>query len=73
MLGEIPDRAKALREIFDALVPGGVLSVTEVIFDPHFQTRKTVTRFVSKAGFQEKTFVGNRFAYVLHLEKPRGG
>jgi 2-polyprenyl-3-methyl-5-hydroxy-6-metoxy-1,4-benzoquinol methylase len=73
VLGEIPDRARALREIFGALVPGGVLSVTEVIFDPHFQTRSTVTRFASEAGFQEKAFFGNRFAYVLHLEKPRGG
>jgi FkbM family methyltransferase len=31
VLGEIPDRERALREIFDALKPGGRLSVTEVI------------------------------------------
>src|SRR5262249_48157085 len=36
VLGEIPDREAALREIFDALKPGGMLSVTEIIFDPHF-------------------------------------
>jgi len=37
VLGEVPDREAALREIFDALKPGGILSVTEIIFDPHFQ------------------------------------
>jgi ubiquinone/menaquinone biosynthesis C-methylase UbiE len=42
VLGEIPDRERALREIFDALKPGGRLSVTEVIFDPHFQSRQSV-------------------------------
>src|SRR5437773_5847496 len=31
VLGEIPDRAAALDEIFDVLRPGGILSVTEVI------------------------------------------
>lgn len=37
VLGEIPNREAALKEIFGALKPGGILSVTETIFDPHFQ------------------------------------
>ena len=36
VLGEIPDRAAAFVELFDALKPGGLLAVVEVIFDPHF-------------------------------------
>lgn len=68
--GEIPDRAAAFRELFEALAPGGILSVTEVIFDPHFQTRRTVTRLAVEAGFRERAFFGNRIAYVLHFEKP---
>ena len=32
VLGEVPDREAALAEIFDALKPGGILSVTELIF-----------------------------------------
>jgi ubiquinone/menaquinone biosynthesis C-methylase UbiE len=32
VLGEIPDRDAALKEIFSALKPGGILSVTEIIF-----------------------------------------
>lgn len=71
VLGEIPDRAAALAEIFLALKPGGILSVTEIIFDPHFQGRGTVTRLAVNAGFCEKAFFGNRIAFTLHLQKPR--
>ena len=72
VLGEIPDREAALREIFDALKPDGILSVTEIIFDPHFQGRNTVIQLATAAGFREKEFFGNRIAYTLHLEKPKG-
>jgi len=70
VLGEIPDRAAALSEIFAALKPGGVLSITEIIFDPHFQRRRTVTQLATAAGFAEKQFFGNRIAYTMHFNKP---
>ncbi len=72
VLGEIPDREAALREIFDALKPDGILSVTEIIFDPHFQGRNTVIQLATATGFRKKEFFGNRIAYTLHLEKPNG-
>jgi len=70
VLGEIPKREAALKEIFQTLKPGGILSVTEIIFDPHFQSRGTVSRLAGAAGFREKAFFGNRLAYTLNLEKP---
>lgn len=70
VLGEIPDKTGVMEELFEAIKPGGTLSVTEVIFDPHFQTRETVTRHASAAGFCEKGFFGKKLAYTLHLEKP---
>lgn len=73
VLGEIPNREAALREVFDALKPGGILSVTEIIFDPHFQSRDTVVRLAGAVGFREKAFFGNRIAFTLNLEKPYGG
>lgn len=72
VLGEIRDRERALAEIFEALRPGGVLSVTEVIFDPHFQRRELVRRLAMAAGFREKAFFGNRIAFTLNLERPIG-
>jgi len=69
VLGEIPDRAAALAELFRALKPGGILAVAELMFDPHFQSRATVTRLATAAGFRERAFFGHRLAYVLHLEK----
>jgi len=70
VLGEIPDRESAVQEIFAALKPGGILSVTEVVFDPHFQRRGTVADLAGTVGFRERAFFGNRFAYTLHFEKP---
>lgn len=71
VVGEIPDRKSALAEIFRALKPGGILSVTELIFDPHYQSRKTILKLTAETGFREKAFFGNRMAYTLHLERPR--
>jgi SAM-dependent methyltransferase len=70
VLGEIPDRETALKEIFEALKPGGILSVTEVIYDPHFQGRTTVLRLAGNAGFRENGFYGNKYSFTLNLEKP---
>ena len=70
VLAEIPDREAALREIFDALKPGGMVSVTEIIFDPHFQSRPTVARLARVVGLRERAFHGNRVAFTLNLEKP---
>ncbi|MFH0968668.1 MAG: methyltransferase domain-containing protein [Methanobacteriota archaeon] len=70
VLGEIPDREVALREIFGAMKPGGMLLIEETIRDPHFQTRSTVLEIAGLVGFVEKEFFGNRFSYTLILEKP---
>ena len=69
VLGEIPNQATAMKEIYDALKPGGILSVTEVIFDPHFHRRETVLKVAQAAGFKEKSFFGKKLAYTMHLQK----
>ena len=73
VLGEIPDRQAAMKEVFDALKPGGLLAVTEVIFDPHFQRRSTVARLAAEAGFGQREMHGNRIAYTMILERPDDG
>ena len=71
VLGEIPDRFGALREVFAALRPGGILSISEIIFDPHFQTRRVVANLAKRVGFQEEALLGGRFAYLMLLRKPK--
>lgn len=51
VLGEIPEQVAALREIREALRPGGLLAVTEVFPDPHYQFRSSVVRRLEEAGF----------------------
>jgi ubiquinone/menaquinone biosynthesis C-methylase UbiE len=70
VLGEIPGRREAMLELYDALRPGGILSVSEMIFDPHFQSRSTLLGLGKQAGFREGAFHGNRFAYTQQLVKP---
>lgn len=70
VLGEIPDQKAAMVEMYRSLKRGGLLSVTEVIADPHFQRRDKVTRVARSAGFVEKEFFGNRVSFTIHFEKP---
>lgn len=70
VLGEIPNKDAALKEIFDALKPGRILSITEVIADPHFQSRASVLRRTNAVGFVEKNFFGNGLSFTINFEKP---
>ena len=70
VLGEIPDKKIFAKEIIDSLKSGGLLSVTETIADPHFQSRKAVTDVVKEAGFTEKGFFGNKISFTMIFEKP---
>jgi ubiquinone/menaquinone biosynthesis C-methylase UbiE len=70
VLGEIPDREAALSSIFQALKPGGVLSVTEIFPDPHYQTRKTVRRLAEAAGFRLRSLHGGVLSFTMNLAKP---
>lgn len=70
VLGEVPDRLAALKEIYQALKPGGVLSVTEIAFgDPHYQPRRTVRWLAQEAGFREVKAFETHWAYTLHFIK----
>lgn len=51
VLGEIPDQQAAFKEIYNTLKSGGVLTVTETIFDLHFQKRENVLTLANKVGF----------------------
>jgi ubiquinone/menaquinone biosynthesis C-methylase UbiE len=70
VLGEVRDRGAAVRELYAALKPGGVLSVTEIFGDPDYRRSSTVRREVEGAGFRLVRRFGGFPAYTLNFEKP---
>jgi len=58
VLGEIPDKQAALRECWAALRPGGRLSITEILPDPHYQLAGKVRQLAEAAGFQFEASCG---------------
>ena len=71
VLGEIPDRLAALREIHRSLKPGGFLSITEVLPDPHYQSSRKTEALTVQAGFRIRNRYGNWFAFTLNVERPQ--
>jgi ubiquinone/menaquinone biosynthesis C-methylase UbiE len=72
VLGEIPDKAAALHEIYTALKPGGLLSITEVFPDPDFQTPEAIRKLAHTTGFVVNSKIGTFPAYTMNLMKPDG-
>jgi SAM-dependent methyltransferase len=69
-LGEIPDRAAALAQCFRALKSGGVLSISEMLPDPHYQSKATVQRLAEAAGFQLQSVEGGMWLFTSNFVKP---
>ena len=72
VIGGVRDRAAALRQLHAALLPGGILSVTEAVGDPDYRLPVTVRREVEAAGFRLVERFGGFPAYTLNFEKPEG-
>ncbi|QQR53616.1 class I SAM-dependent methyltransferase [bacterium] len=71
VLGEIPatEHAKVLEKMSSHLVPEGIISVTETVFDPHFQRHAKVKKLMKNNGFAEIKYRGNWLAYTAHFRK----
>ena len=69
VLGEIPDREAALRQCYAALKPGGILSITEIFPDPHYQSRATVQQLAESAGFRQKMMAGPWYFFTANFSK----
>jgi ubiquinone/menaquinone biosynthesis C-methylase UbiE len=67
VLGEIPDRGAALREIRRVLKPDGRLVVGELFGDPHFTTQASLKRQAADAGLSWQEHSGNWFGYFARL------
>jgi ubiquinone/menaquinone biosynthesis C-methylase UbiE len=71
VLGEVPDPAGSLRSLFDALKPGGILSITEMILDPDYVSRREVRKLAAETGFEVVSVVGNPLVFTVNLRKPK--
>jgi len=69
-LGEIPERAAAMTQCFRALKPGGILSITELWGDPHYQSQSKVQQLAEAAGFQLRSVQGRVWFYTATFCKP---
>jgi ubiquinone/menaquinone biosynthesis C-methylase UbiE len=69
-LGEIPDRTAALAQCYRALKPEGILSITEMFGDPHYQTRSVVRRLAEEVGFRFQSVEGGWWVYTAQFVKP---
>ncbi|MFO0947387.1 MAG: class I SAM-dependent methyltransferase [Planctomycetota bacterium] len=69
VLGEIPDREGALKNCFQALKPGGLLSITEMAGDPHYQSRSKVRHLATEAGFLPQEVLGSWYFFTANFTK----
>ena len=73
VLGEIPDadRLPALREALRVLRPGAVLSISEMMIDPHYRFRNDVVKLCRQAGFEPVSIEGSLFNCTATFRKPK--
>jgi ubiquinone/menaquinone biosynthesis C-methylase UbiE len=69
VLGEIPDRETALQQCHTVLKPDGILSITEIFPDPHFQSRTTVKQLSEAAGFRLTEIHGTWYFFTANFLK----
>jgi ubiquinone/menaquinone biosynthesis C-methylase UbiE len=70
VLGEIPDRPAALRELGRVVRPGGRVVVGELLGDPHMVGARALARGAAEAGLVFERRVGPRFGYFAVLRVP---
>ena len=69
VLGEIPDKQRALVEFKRVLKDDGYLAVGEIILDPDYPRKGTVTAWCREAGFDLAETYGNILHYLLLFSK----
>jgi len=65
VLQEIPDKWRALAEVRRTLRPGGIVAVTEWLFDPDYPLKQTTLRLLKEAGFENIDSSGNLWTYTV--------
>lgn len=69
VLGEIPDKQRALAEFRRVLKDEGYLGIGEFLPDPDYPRRSSVSRWCQEAGFELAGTHGNILHYLLLFKK----
>jgi ubiquinone/menaquinone biosynthesis C-methylase UbiE len=70
VLGEIPDRPRAIAELRRVLRPGGVLSFSESLMDPDYQLEDSVSDLCRASGFEVLDHSRERLGYTMCFAAP---
>ncbi len=72
VLGEVPDRPKALAELHRVLKPGGILSITEALPDPDYQFPDVVRDLCRASGFRLLEHHGRFLGFTMNFAADEG-
>jgi len=70
VLGEVPDRSAALRELRRVVRPGGRVVFGELFGDPHMVTERALRREAEAAGLRFERRVGPPFGFFARFGVP---
>lgn len=71
VLGEIPDRPRAVAELRRVLRPGGVLSISESLMDPDYQLQDSVRDLCRANGFEVLGHSRQPLGYTMCFATPQ--
>ena len=67
VFGELPDRRRALAELWRVLREDGVLSITESLPDPHYQRERNVRGDCEAGGFRFRQIVRRPLGFTMNF------
>ena len=70
VLGEVPDRPRAVAELLRVLKPGGVLSTMETLTDPDYMFEGHTRDLMAATGFRRLEHSRHRLGYIMSFGAP---
>jgi len=69
VFGEVKNQQEYMTEFFRIMKPGGILSISEIVPDPHIMPIRKVRELATNAGFTFDKIYGNSWNYTANFRK----